>query len=148
MSRLEAGGPEDAPSASRLPGRKIGEIEDIGVGNGLHDIAHRGVVAGPYVGLVLAHRLDEEILALSGDPRDVVAAGQVRAVADVAAMLVDKAPAAVQARRIDRDRRSAGGGGSFASVSAKVRRSSSVKPFTASFMSSTFAAFRGTGRAG
>ena len=128
-------------SALRLPGGEIGKIEDIGVGNGLHDIAHRGVVAGPYVGLVLAHGLDEEILALSGDPRDVVAAGQVRAVADVAAMLVDQAPARGPGAPDRSDSAVAGGGGSFASVSAKVRRSSSVKPFTAAFMSSTLRSF-------
>ena len=142
--RYDSGRILQAPAcriALGLPGGEIGKIEDVGVGNGLHDIAHRGVVAGPYVGLVLAHGLDEEILALSGDPRDVVAAGQVRTVADVAAMLVNQAPCRGPGAPDRSDRRSAGGGGSFASVSAKVRRSSSEKPFTAAFMSSTLRSF-------
>src|SRR6266851_5611479 len=71
----------------RLASGKIGEIEDIRVGNRLHDIAHGRVVSGTYVGFVLAHRLDEKILPLTGDPGDALAAGQVRVVANVAAIL-------------------------------------------------------------
>src|SRR5258708_30799229 len=84
----------------RLSSGKIGEIEDIGVGNGLQDIGHGRVVSGTYVAFVLAHRLDEKILPLTGDPRDVIAAGQVRVVANVAAMLAYQGFPTGHARRI------------------------------------------------
>src|SRR5580704_10652211 len=89
-----------AEGVLRLSSGKIGEIEDIRVGNRLHDIAHRRVVSGTYVGFVLAHRLDEKILPLTGDPGDALAASQVRVMADVAAILADQGLPTGYARRI------------------------------------------------
>jgi len=61
--------------------------------------SHRRV-SSTYVAFVLAHRLDEKILPLTGDPRDVIAAGQVRVVANVAAMLAYQGLPTDHARRI------------------------------------------------
>ena len=74
----------------RLSSGKIGEIEDIRVGNRLQNFGHRRVVSRTYVAFVLAHRLDEKILPLTGDPRDVIAASEVGVMADVAAMLANQ----------------------------------------------------------
>src|SRR5260370_18770570 len=76
-----------AEGVLRLSSGKIGEIEDFSVGNGLQDIGHRRVVSSAYVAFVLAHRLDEKSLPLARDPRDGIAARQVRVVANVAAIL-------------------------------------------------------------
>src|ERR671918_7380 len=43
----------------------MGEIENIGVADGLHDIRHRRVVAASRIALVLAQRLHEVVLALA-----------------------------------------------------------------------------------
>src|SRR5207247_3243753 len=56
----------------------------------------------PYTTLFRSHRLDEKILPLSSDPRDVIAASQVRVMADVAAILAYQSLPTLYARRIDR----------------------------------------------
>ena len=44
-----------------LSRRKIGEIEDLRVGDRLQHVTHRRVVAGTHVGFVFAHGLGEKI---------------------------------------------------------------------------------------
>src|SRR5262249_44820361 len=81
-----------AEDVLRLSREKIGEVENIRVGNRLEHIGHRRIVSGAYVALVLAHRLNEKILPLAGDARDVVAARQIRGMANVASILVRERP--------------------------------------------------------
>src|SRR5262245_33162659 len=85
-----------------LPRHKVGEVEDICIGHRLEHFGHRGVVSGAYVRLVFAHRLDEKILALTGDAGDVIAARKIRVVADVAAVLARESPATLNARSFSR----------------------------------------------
>jgi len=54
----------------------------------------------PGAALVLAQRLQQIILALAGEPRDILLPGKIRAVADVAMVLLDQRAGPLEARRV------------------------------------------------
>src|SRR5450756_466662 len=80
----------------------VGEIDDLRVGHRRQHLGHGGVVAVPRIVLVFAQRLDQIVLALSGDARNVFAAGQIETMTVVAAVLRDQRAAAGDARGIRR----------------------------------------------
>src|ERR1039457_2312120 len=61
----------------------IGEIKNLRIVDGSEHPGHDAVVAVPSIVLILAHRLDEIVLALVGDARNTFAAGQIQIVAVV-----------------------------------------------------------------
>ena len=78
----------------------IGEIGDLLRRHRAHHIGHGAVIAVAAVVLVLGERLGEIILALVGDARDVVGAGEIGLVAGIAAMLARRRLRALDARGI------------------------------------------------
>src|SRR5215472_4218590 len=89
---------DDRPLA--LSRSKVREIEDIGIGDRLEHLGHGGVVSRTHVPFILAHRLDEKILALTGNARNVVAPREIRIVADVAPVLAYEGLSTLNSRRI------------------------------------------------
>lgn len=81
-----------------LPRNKVRKIEDIGIGDRLEHLGHGGVVSSPHVPLILSHRLDEKILALPSNARDVVMPREIRVVADVAPELAYQRSSTLNAR--------------------------------------------------
>src|SRR5947209_722331 len=73
-----------------VAGDRVGEVEDVLVAERREHIAHAGVVAPPRIRLVLAQGLDQVVLTLRGDPRHVVGAGEIRAMTEEAAVLLQQ----------------------------------------------------------
>ena len=89
---------DDRPLA--LSRSKVREIEDIGIGDRLEHLGHGGVVSRTHVPFILAHRLDEKILALTSNARNVLAPREIRIVADVAPELANESLSTLNARWI------------------------------------------------
>src|SRR5262245_59814352 len=86
------------PPASLLPRQIMREVGEVRVGERLDHVRHLCIVAAATVVLVAAQRLEEVVLALTGEPRHVLDAGEVRQMADVAAMPADQRQRARRAR--------------------------------------------------
>src|SRR5215470_15691104 len=67
-----------------------------------NDLDHRGTLAQPALGLVVAQRLEQVILALMPERRHLLAADHLRSVALAAAMLGGKTGALLHLHRITR----------------------------------------------
>ena len=100
IAELAPPGHADNNPLLALPGNKVGEVEDIGIGDRLEHLGHGGVVTGTHVPFVLSHRLDEKILALTGNARNVVAPREICVVADIAPVLAYESLSTLDARGI------------------------------------------------
>ena len=121
-------------------GEIIGEIGDLVRRHRLQRFGHGAVIAMTAVVLVFAQGPGEVVLALIGDARDVILAGEVGVVAGVAVKLLRQR----LAPRIRTGSPASAGGAGFGKVpmkSEKARRSSSVNAFAISFIGSNDLSF-------
>src|SRR5918996_5744122 len=114
----------------------MGEIENIGVADGLHDIRHRRVVAASRIALVLAQRLHEVVLALAAkrgtfcSPEKSWLWQKLHRCCWISARARSSRPGSAGS--------AAGtGGGSCAITFAMPRKSSSLRSFIIAFIGST-----------
>src|SRR5262245_9037480 len=84
-------------SGSGLSRREVGEVEDLCIRNRRHDIGHRGIVSRARIGFVLPQALDQVVLSLACQARNVVAPRQIRVVTEVAAIAPHEVLAAIDA---------------------------------------------------
>ena len=68
----------------------VGELGELRVVDRLQYLGHRRLVAVPGAALVLAQRLQQIVFALPGQARDIFLPGKIRAVADIAMVLLDE----------------------------------------------------------
>src|SRR5580704_7035621 len=80
----------------------IRQVENLLIGDRRDDVGHGRVVAVAGIVLVAAQCLDQVVLALGGDAGDVLLAGEVRQMAEVAAVLLDQSLRPRHASLIDR----------------------------------------------
>ena len=139
-----------APSGNRRrrtqrnTGEIIGEIGDLVRRHRLQHLRHGAVVAVAAVVLVFAQRLGEIVLALVGDARNVLLAGEIGVVAGVAMILLRQRLALAASAPGRRPRPAARASAVLAMKSEKPRRSSSVNAFASRSSARTIAASRGT----
>jgi len=74
----------------------VGERPEIGVGQAAQRVRHDGIAAGAGLVAELAHHRLEPVLALRGEPRDLVLAAVVGQVTPAAAQLPGKLGAALR----------------------------------------------------
>src|SRR6516162_8836399 len=95
---VRGGGPKGRSGQAR---QIVCELDQLHVLDRLQHLGHRRLVAVPGAALVLAQRLQQVILALTGQPRDIFLPGKIRAVADIAVVLLDERAGSLETRRVD-----------------------------------------------
>src|SRR5580704_1847486 len=80
----------------------IRQIQNLLIGDRRDDVGHRRIVTVARIVLVAAQRLDQIILALGADARNVLLAGKIRQMAEVAAVLLDQNLGALHAGVVHR----------------------------------------------
>src|SRR5262249_26163701 len=106
----------------------VREVDQVLVGEAGQFLRHGAAVAQPRAALVVAHGLEEIVLALVGETWHLLAPGEIRIVADAARMAQGEPAAAREAGRVGRllaRRRWR----KLATRSAKAVRSLLVRPF-------------------
>src|SRR5438128_8970893 len=74
--------------ASLQPGEEVGEVDEILVLHGVDDLGHLGIVTASRIVLVAAQRLEQVILALAGEPGNVLLPGIIGLVTEIAVVLL------------------------------------------------------------
>src|SRR5262249_6214006 len=76
------------PLASLLPREEIGEVDEILVLHAVDDLGHLGVVAASRIVLVAAQRLEQVVLALAGEPGNVLLPGVIGLMTEITVVLL------------------------------------------------------------
>src|SRR4051794_40269561 len=102
FSVTEGAWPAPGPHQADLThsGEVISKIGDLLFGDRLHHVGHAAVIAVAAVILVFGKRLGEVVLALIGDPRDVLLAGKIGVMTAIATVLLRQCLTARHARGI------------------------------------------------
>ena len=90
----------DDCSRSAQARQVICELDQLRVVDRLQHLGHRRLVAVPSAALVFAQRLQQVILALVGEARDIFLPGKIRAVADIAVVELDQSAGTLKSRRV------------------------------------------------
>src|SRR5262245_21566443 len=89
-------------SSLGLAGGIIRQLPYVIVREGLDNVCHRSIITGPGIALIFPHCLEQVILTLTGDARDILPPGKIRVVAEIAAVLMHERPGMLHSSGIAR----------------------------------------------